>query len=143
VARLDAIAVGSTPTVGGPLGDSYFLSQAITPVVLLAGHSYMLSGLSTQTEGENGGNPAGVGVPFGSIVVDPSLSLNAYYYDYSSVLAYPTTPYGTAFFGPNFEFTPLAAGAADVPEPTSLIVWSLLGLTISGGSWWRRRKVTV
>ena len=31
---------------------------------------------------------------------------------------------------------------AEVPEPTSLIVWSLLGLTISGAGWWRRRKLT-
>ena len=32
--------------------------------------------------------------------------------------------------------------AVDVPEPTSMIAWSLLGLTISGAGWWRRRKLT-
>jgi hypothetical protein len=31
-------------------------------------------------------------------------------------------------------------GAAAVPETSSLIVWSLLGLTIGGGSWWRRKR---
>lgn len=34
------------------------------------------------------------------------------------------------------------AGAADVPEPSSIIGWSLLGLTISGAGWWQRRKVS-
>ena len=29
---------------------------------------------------------------------------------------------------------------APVPEPASLIIWSLLGLTMGGASWWRRRK---
>lgn len=27
-----------------------------------------------------------------------------------------------------------------VPEPASLIVWSLLGLSFGGATWWRRRK---
>jgi hypothetical protein len=35
---------------------------------------------------------------------------------------------------------PLAEVAA--PEPGSMIVWSLLGLTIGGAGWWRRRKVS-
>ncbi len=39
----------------------------------------------------------------------------------------------------NFTFD---ATASAVPEPASLIVWSLLGLTITGGSWWRRRKIS-
>lgn len=32
--------------------------------------------------------------------------------------------------------------AAEVPEPSSVIAWSLLGLTISGAGWWRRRKAS-
>ena len=45
---------------------------------------------------------------------------------------------GTGEIGTTFDFE----AAADVPEPASLIVWSLLGLTITGGGWWRRRKVS-
>lgn len=30
--------------------------------------------------------------------------------------------------------------AAAVPEPTSLVIWSLVALTSCGGAWWRRRR---
>jgi hypothetical protein len=42
----------------------------------------------------------------------------------------------------NIQFSTAVDGSAVVPEPTSMIVWSLLGLTISGTGWWRRRKVS-
>lgn len=35
----------------------------------------------------------------------------------------------------------LSLAVAAVPEPASLIVWSLLGLTVGGATWWRRRMV--
>jgi hypothetical protein len=36
--------------------------------------------------------------------------------------------------------TPLAV--ADVPEPASIIAWSVLGLMITSGGWWHHRKVS-
>jgi hypothetical protein len=65
-------------------------------------------------------------------------------------LDYLTGRYGTRPFngqdGPQAWFfgmeNVVPAAAADVPEPASLIVWSLLGLTITGAGWWRRRRLS-
>jgi hypothetical protein len=32
------------------------------------------------------------------------------------------------------------SASVSIPEPSSIIVWSLLGLTITGAGWWRRQK---
>jgi hypothetical protein len=34
------------------------------------------------------------------------------------------------------------AAAADVPEPSSMIAWTLFGMVVGGTGWWRRRKVS-
>ena len=34
----------------------------------------------------------------------------------------------------------VAAAVAPIPEPTSIAVWSLLGLAGIGAGWWRRRR---
>jgi hypothetical protein len=34
----------------------------------------------------------------------------------------------------------LTYALAAVPEPASLVAWSLLGLTIGGGAWWKRKR---
>jgi len=39
-----------------------------------------------------------------------------------------------------FEFDNVAYSANQIPEPGSLIVWSVLGLSVAGAGWWRRRK---
>lgn len=39
-----------------------------------------------------------------------------------------------------FEFDNVAYSANPVPEPTSVVVWSLLALTFVGAGWWRRQK---
>ena len=31
-------------------------------------------------------------------------------------------------------------GTSPIPEPSTLIVWSLLGMTATGAGWWRRRR---
>jgi hypothetical protein len=36
-----------------------------------------------------------------------------------------------------------AGNSTLVPEPASLIVWSVLGTVISGGAWWRRQRLAV
>jgi hypothetical protein len=33
------------------------------------------------------------------------------------------------------------SGPSVVPEPATVVVWSLLGLTISGAGWWRRMRI--
>jgi hypothetical protein len=46
----------------------------------------------------------------------------------------------------NFGFKDIrvfTAAATTVPEPASLIVWSVLGTVISGGAWWRRQRPAV
>jgi hypothetical protein len=39
-----------------------------------------------------------------------------------------------------FEFDNVAYSASPIPEPGSLIVWTVLGLSVAGAGWWRRRK---
>ncbi len=82
----------------------------------------MLAGYSYQNENENGGDPYSAGIPLNQIVTDPSLTLNGYYYDYNGSLDYPTISYDTAFFGPNFQFSP-------VPEPAT--VFSLVMICVA------------
>jgi len=49
--------------------------------------------------------------------------------------------------GNNFGFKDIrvftAGNATSVPEPASLIVWSVLGTVLSGGAWWRRQRPAV
>jgi len=49
--------------------------------------------------------------------------------------------------GNNFGFKDIrvftAGNATTVPEPASLIVWSVLGTVVSGGAWWRRQRPAV
>ncbi len=35
-----------------------------------------------------------------------------------------------------------AVHGGDIPEPTTFVVWSILGLAISGGCWWRRGRAS-
>ena len=106
---------GGGTLVGGGAGNSYFLSKSVVPTLLLAGHQYMLSGLETIGDYENGGLSYNAGVPLANIVVSNAV-LNGYYYDYNNVFDYPTIPYATAFVGPNFE-------SVAVPEPAT---WAFL-----------------
>lgn len=41
---------------------------------------------------------------------------------------------------PDFIFTALATEPAVVPEPASLVVWSLIAISVGGAGWWRRKK---
>jgi hypothetical protein len=119
--------------VGGPgPTDSFFVSQSVTPIELFAGQQYMLAGYSQPNENENGGNPSGVGIPFGSLLTAPGVTLNAYYYDYSGGLDYPTTPYATAFVGPDFQFTA-------TPEPATLTLLAS-GFLAAGAFYFGRRR---
>ena len=122
------IGPGCGPLVGGTAGDSYFLSVPVSATLLLPGQQYMLAGYSQPNEYENGGSD-GSGIPLGSLVLFDA-TLDGYYYDYSGSLDYPTTPYGTAFVGPDFE-------ASAVPEPLTL---SLFGAGLIGLGALRRRK---
>jgi hypothetical protein len=120
--------------VGGPgPTNSFFVSQSITPIELYAGQQYMLAGYSQPNENENGGNPSGAGIPFGSLVTAPGITLNAYYYDYNTQLDYPTIPYPTTYVGPDFQFT------AVTPEPASLTLLAS-GLLAAGGFYFGRRQ---
>ncbi|HEY2839629.1 MAG TPA: PEP-CTERM sorting domain-containing protein [Pirellulales bacterium] len=110
------VGPGSGPIVNGGAGYSSFVPQAITPIELLAGQSYMLSGTSTLSENENGGLYYNAGIPLGNLVPGPEITVNAYFYDYNLSLDYPTTPYATGFVGPNFQYTIVPS---PVPEPTS------------------------
>ncbi len=129
------VGPGNGPIVGGG-GLSSFLSVPIAPIPLLAGHDYMVVGGETPHDPDNGGPGAGnntPGIPYGSIGNAAAVTFTGYFYDSSPVLAFPTTPYGTVYVGPNFEFS-----AAAVPEPATVASWSLLGLCVVG--WNMRRK---
>jgi len=43
------------------------------------------------------------------------------------------------------EIRVFTAGSATsgVPEPASLVVWSLVGIVVTGGSWWRRQRPAI
>ncbi len=42
--------------------------------------------------------------------------------------------------GTNLEFSAVFGSSSSVPEPSTLIVWSLLGTLAIGLGWWRKRK---
>jgi hypothetical protein len=115
--------------VGGEGGTSFFASVAITPIVLTAGTQYMLAGYSDPGESENGGNPAGSGIALADLGIPSPITFGGYYYDYSGSLDYPTSPYGTAFVGPNFEFS--------TPDGGTTV--ALLGLAVVGLAGLRRK----
>jgi hypothetical protein len=48
-----------------------------------------------------------------------------------------------ANFGGFKDIRVFTANNSVVPEPASLIVWSVLGTVISGGAWWRRQRPAV
>jgi hypothetical protein len=106
--------------VSGGAGSSSFESVAVAPTLLTAGDEYMLAGFSTPDDFENGGDPYGNGIPLGSLVVS-NATLSGYYYDYSGVLDYPTTPYPTAFVGPNFE-----AGVVQTSAVPEISTWAMM-----------------
>src|ERR1017187_6167662 len=58
----------------------------------------------------------------GSLGVAAEITFNGYFYDHNPTLDLPATPYGTAYFGPNFQYVV-------VPEPTSVGCF-LLGLGV-------------
>ena len=33
-----------------------------------------------------------------------------------------------------------SASFSQVPEPSTFAVWGLLGITVAGGAWWKRRR---
>jgi hypothetical protein len=91
-----------------------------------------------------------------SVTVNPD-GLNAYRADPSNSFGYADSSrlkiYATGISaGPPSTPDPGAAGfyiddvtysvldAATVPEASSLIVWSLFGMTIGGAGWWRRKR---
>jgi hypothetical protein len=48
-------------------------------------------------------------------------------------------PYETNFNPTGLQVLFTAASYVAVPEPVSLVVWTILGLTVGGATWWRRR----
>jgi formylglycine-generating enzyme required for sulfatase activity len=68
----------------------------------------------------------------------------AFFESYSSMQSYfPVGGVNGFSDGPGGGFrvaTVATIPAPAVPEPASLIVWSLLGLTVGSATWWRRRK---
>jgi len=115
--------------VGGG-GYSSFASVPVAPTELYAGDQYMLAGYSQQSEYENGGLSDNAGIPLDTIVTPSAVTLNAYYYDYNGSLDYPTTPYSTAFVGPDFQFTAVPDGGTTL---------TLLGLAVAGLAGLRRK----
>ena len=52
-------------------------------------------------------------------------------------------PGGESDFGPGggdgIKFDPFSQDAQVVPEPASLLIWSLIGLSVAGFAWMRRK----
>ncbi len=53
--------------------------------------------------------------------------------------AFGATPY-SSFTEANYAHITVEAAASPVPETASIAIWSVMGITIGGGSWYRRRK---
>jgi hypothetical protein len=103
----------STTVTGSSTLDSGFRYDLITPVSLTAGNEYAVVG--TQVTADSNWTA-------GSLGVAAEITFNGYFYDYNPTLDLPATPYGTAYFGPNFQYVV-------VPEPTSVGCF-LLGLGV-------------
>ncbi len=87
---------------------------------MLAGY-FPFYNLDAQDSGPNQ-----YGIPLNTIVPGPGISLDSYSFDFNGSLDYPTQEVyqgydysQSAFLGPNFE--------SCIPEPATMIVWSLLG----------------
>jgi hypothetical protein len=73
--------------------------------------------------------------------IDSNFTLEEARYTSVSGLSIPnyTVTGISGYFGPNFEI-PAETGDGNVPEPATLIVWSMLGLSGAGAWVWRRRN---
>ncbi len=122
--------VGGPPIVG-----SFFASVPVAPTLLFAGQTYMLAGVETAADTENGGPDGSSGVPVPSITSAPGVTFDAYFYNYNTTLSYPTIPYPTAYVGPNMEFS------VSTPEPASMTLLCLGIAGMAGYSWKKRQPV--
>ena len=104
------VTISSTP-------DSGFYYNLITPISLTAGDEYAVVG--TQVASDSNWTAD-------SIITAPEITYDGYQYDYSATLDLPTITYGTAYFGPNFQYT---VAFEPVPEPT-VFSGFLLGLGV-------------
>jgi hypothetical protein len=99
------VTISSTPSDG-------FYYNSISPLLLTAGNEYAVVG--TQV-------PADSNWTASSVNPAPGITFNGYAYDFNSTLDLPTTPYGTAYFGPNFQFVP-------EPSTTSCLLMGVASL---------------
>ena len=81
----------------------------------------------------------GVG-PFAAMAFDSSSGVLYAGNDSAFFSVDPTTGTPTYIRNGVGPFAAMAFGQAPVPEPTALIVWSLLGTLVITAGWWRRRK---
>jgi hypothetical protein len=122
-------ALLTSTTVGpGSTLDGNFRYNAIAPLALIAGQSYMVVGFhpGSATQDLAAATPPG-------LTIAPEITFQGYFLNFNSSLTFPTTNGGnTRFFGPNFQFQV-------IPEPTSLALFGLgaVGLLSYG---WRWRK---
>jgi len=116
--QIVSATVGPGATLSG-----LFRYQAVTPVVLSAGHQYIVVGHHPGSTNQDLAAYLTV-APTSA----PGITYQGYYYDLNATIDIPTTNGGsnTPFFGPNFQFQ------LGVPEPGAawLVVPGLVGFIV-------------
>lgn len=131
----------SGPRVPGSTVVSNYIFQPILPLLLAANTAYSAVAYGFDNANKNFNTNLG---PSNADVLFSNLGLNGAGGRYSagpSVLL-PSVDAGNSVSGNPYNFGAASFEYSVVPEPTGMIIWSLLGLTISGAGWWRRRKVS-
>jgi hypothetical protein len=123
-------ALASTNVGPGSFLDGTFRFNMVSPLLLQAGHTYLLAGF----------HPGGTQDPItaglfsgGDAVPNPLIGYQGYFFQSGASLTFPTTGPDPDFFafGPNLEFQ------AAIPEPASVV---LAGVGIAGLTVWRWRR---
>jgi uncharacterized protein DUF4082 len=115
----DSGHVLASTTVSPGVDISGYFFDAITPVILLAGHQYVVDALAANGNWAYGGSAPPTSAP--------GITYVSHQFVYTDVLKFPTFTAGaaaTAYYGPNLEFTEILA-----PEPGTLY-----GLTVGMAS---------
>lgn len=123
--------LASTTVGAGSTLDGLFRYNAITPLTLNAGQSYMVVGFhpGSTTQDLAASNPTG-------FTTAAPLTYQGYFLNYNSSLSFPTTNGSGTFFGPNFQFQPADAA---VPEPSTFALFGIV-LAFGVGCYFYRRQ---